>query len=83
MLSNLGTAIISLLMYKGQLGLVWYVHYMRTTCHMFCIHSDYLNLTLHFLFPFTSSSSLEKTVGVDTLFLSVLWFVYSRLKNRF
>jgi len=36
---------------------------------MFCIHSDYLNLTLSFLFPFTSSSSLEKTVVVDTLLL--------------
>ena len=48
---------------------------------MFCIHSDYLNLTLPFLFPFISSSSLEKTVGVDTLLLTVLWDVYSRLKK--
>jgi hypothetical protein len=75
--------VISLLMYKRQLGLVWYVHYMTTTCHMFCIHSDCLNLTLPFLFPFTSSSSLEKTDGFDTLFLSVLWDVYSSLKSRF
>ena len=73
---------ISLLIYKRQLGLVWYVHYMRTTCHMFCIHSHYLNLAVPFLFPFTSSSSLEKNDGGDTLLLSVLWDVYPWLKKQ-